>query len=135
MDVAASVPIRLLPVNDDDYAKVVAKYPKMFMRAYLPADLYGKGLPPEPVPSFSFFVMDFCTKDIPVDVVYRMGKAIYEAKDKLGEAYKPSKDIIKAFPKSTVETATIPLHSGIIKLCKELKIEVPADLIPPEYKD
>ena len=135
MDVASVLPIRLLPVSDTDLAKAPAKYPGMFTRGYAPANAYGKDIPPQNIPSFNVVCPDVCTKDLPADLVYKMAKAMYEARDNFGKAYKPATKPMADYPRSLIKAATIPLHSGVVKLCKELGIEVPAKLIPPEYKD
>ena len=135
MDVASVLPIRLLPVSETDLAKAQAKYPSMFTKSYAPANAYGKGIPPTDISSFSVVCPDVCTKDLPADLVYKMAKAMYEARDSFGKTYKPAAKPMADYPRSLIKVATIPLHSGVIKLCKELGIEVPAKLIPPEYKD
>ena len=134
MDVASVIPIRLLPVSDADFAKANAKYPDMFVRNYVPANAYGKGVPATDIPSFSMCALDLCTKELSADLVYKMSKAMYEGREKLGKIFKPAAKAMKDFPASIIKVSTIPLHSGVIRLCKELGVKVPAKLIPPEYK-
>jgi hypothetical protein len=134
-DVISAVPIRLLPISDADFAKAQAKYPGMFSRGTIPANIYGKGIPPEEIPTFTVIGMDLATKELPADLVYKMAKAMFDARNEYVKIYKPSAKVFPEFPASTVSRASIPLHAGIVKLCKEMGIKVPDKIIPQEYKD
>ena len=71
------------------------------------------------------------------DVIYEIVKALYEHYDEVQLAFPtvagvdPIVDLIKASPEAAV---TAPLHAGVVRYCKEVGIEVPAWMIPPEYK-
>ena len=134
MDVASVIPIRLLPISDADFAKAQAKYPGMFSRGYVPANCYRKGVPPTDIPSFTVIGMTVTTNKLSQDLVYKMAKAVYENREALGKSYKPCAKPLAGYPKDFVEDVTIYLHAGVVQLCKELGVEVPAKVIPPEYK-
>jgi len=134
-DVASALPIRLLPIADADFAKAQAKYPGMFSRGIIPADVYGKGVPPEDIPTFTVIALDIATANLPADLGYKMAKAIYNGRFEWAKRYKPTAKVIVEYPASTISRASIPLHAGVVKLCKELGIKVPDKIIPPEYKD
>jgi TRAP-type uncharacterized transport system substrate-binding protein len=64
-------------------------------------------------------------------MVYLVVKALFENQA----------DMIAVHPSSKYMTAknnlnfNVPLHAGVIRYMKEVGIDVPARLIPPEYKD
>jgi TRAP transporter TAXI family solute receptor len=66
------------------------------------------------------------------DQVYTIVKAIHDGK-KYQEAAYPA---MKGFniPEMTMKLTKIPLHPGAIRYYKEIGVEVPAHLIPPEMK-
>ncbi|MBW1804193.1 MAG: TAXI family TRAP transporter solute-binding subunit [Deltaproteobacteria bacterium] len=132
-DVAAVLSIRLLPITEDDFLKAQGKYPGMFVRGRVPANAYGKGTPARDIMSYSVVSHDVATRDLPVGLAYKLAKAMYDNRMKLAERLPPLKGTLPYYPSSTIETSTIPLHAGVVKLCRELGVQVPADLIPPEY--
>ena len=134
MDVASVIPIRLLPLADADFVKAEKKYPGMFVKAYAPANAYGKGVPPTDTLTYLVVGIDVATSKLPKDLGYKMAKCVYENKETLIEAYKITGPTISRFPESTIELATVPLHAGVVQLCKEQGVEVPAKLVPPECK-
>ncbi|MCA1024922.1 MULTISPECIES: TAXI family TRAP transporter solute-binding subunit [Cytobacillus] len=71
------------------------------------------------------------TKDIDEETIYTLTKTLYENLDKMYEVHNSAKEI-------TLETAldgvTVPLHAGAYKYFKEVGLEIPEELIPPEAK-
>lgn len=71
------------------------------------------------------------------DIVYRIVKAWHQHYDEIQLAfpkvkgYDPIVDLIRFSPENLV---TAPLHAGVVKYALEAGIEVPAWMIPPEYK-
>jgi TRAP-type uncharacterized transport system substrate-binding protein len=131
-DVASVLPIRLLAIKEEDFSKASTKYPGMFVRGRVPADVYGKGVPPQDLFSYSVVSQDVATKELPSEVGYQMAKAMYHRKMELAKKFRPTMGTLPFYPKSTIETSTIPLHAGVIKLCREMDVPVPDHLVPPE---
>lgn len=72
-----------------------------------------------------------CTSsDVSAEEVYLMTKAIYENQPDLLNIHHSASNII---PENNIYFP-IPLHSGVVKYMEEVGIEVPAELIPDEYK-
>ena len=67
---------------------------------------------------------------------YRVMKAVLKGWKEIGEAYPPAqgvKPIEDAFAQ-TPEVKEVLFHAGVIQMAHELGVNVPARLIPPEYK-
>lgn len=79
------------------------------------------------------------TTDLSEEVVYKMVKAVYEHYDEVVKTLAAAGwvDPIKMITETAAKSATsayAPLHAGVVRYCKEIGIEVPQCLIPPEYK-
>ncbi|WP_078427296.1 TAXI family TRAP transporter solute-binding subunit [Alkalihalobacterium alkalinitrilicum] len=78
-------------------------------------------------------VMDvFTSTDLPEEVAYHIVKASVENKSMHEDAYGGVKpyDYIEA----TLDYATTPLHAGVVKYFREIGVDIPDHLIPPESK-
>lgn len=135
LDIAATIPITILSITEEQYAKFEAKHPGYAEgTAICPAGSYP-GQDKDAL-AYAFFGTWQGTSKTPADVVYKIVKAWYEARADLGAMYKAA-DKERGqlgFPKLTVDVATIPLHAGAIKFYKELGLTIPSELIPPEAK-
>ena len=129
-DIASLIPVVLLPITDEALAKGNAKYPGMYVRAIGPAKSYSGQ--DQDVPTYPVIMHDTGTTKLSEDLVYKMCKAIYNARDKIAKSYKYA-NVILDFPKSSL-IGPIPIHAGLYKFCKEMGIQVPERLIPPEAK-
>jgi TRAP transporter TAXI family solute receptor len=77
------------------------------------------------------------TSEIPEEVGYKMIKALVENWADLCAVHKEASyyDPIKSTIKWNVSFATpVPLHAGVVRYFKEKGFDVPASIIPPEYK-
>ena len=106
----------LIPIPDDFFASLQAKYPPYF-RLTIAAGTY-KGIDAD-TPTFGLGNALAIHADIPEDAVYRMTKAIYENLSYL-------KGVHPAFGKVTKETVLngfgAPLHPGALKYYREISI-------------
>lgn len=67
---------------------------------------------------------------------YRIMKAVLRGWKEIGEAYPPAqgiKPIEDAFAQ-TPEVKEVLFHAGVVQMAQEMGVNVPARLIPPEYK-
>jgi TRAP transporter TAXI family solute receptor len=129
-DIASLIPIVLLPITDEAMAKGNAKYPGMFVKTIGPAKSYqGQD---QDVPTYPVIMHDTGTTKLSEDLVYKMCKAFYNARDKIAKSYKYA-NVALDFPKSML-IGPIPIHAGTYKFCKEMGVPVPERLIPPEAK-
>lgn len=72
---------------------------------------------------------DVTLASYPEDVVYQYVKACFEGKEELGEVYKAAGQT--DFVKATI-AMDIPLHAGTVKYFREIGVEIPENLLPPE---
>ena len=72
-----------------------------------------------------------CTStDVDEDIVYLVTKTLIENSPALQEVY----DGLSYVTAENILNYNIPLHAGTVRYLKEVGIDVPASLIPPEYK-
>lgn len=77
------------------------------------------------------------TSELPEEVGYKMAKAIVERWQELCTVFKEACDYhpIRTTIEWNVSFATpVPLHAGVVRYFKERGFDVPASMIPPEYK-
>jgi TRAP transporter TAXI family solute receptor len=126
---ATTTKLRWLGISDDDFKKIQKKL--IYVLPYRhPPNVY-KGQDYE-VKCLGTTACCFATSNLSADVGYRVAKAAYQGRSLQEQAY-PSFKKIDMF-RVAVQYSSVPLHAGTVKICKELGIEVPKRLIPPEYK-
>jgi|GEM_PF-149771 len=130
-------PLRLIGLNEEE-VKLTEAYAPKYAGGFI---WYPEGTNKD-CSGGDFYVwsgVPFCVTSTRVseDVIYEVIKALYEHYDDVQLAYPsvagidPLVDLIKLSPEPAVSA---PLHAGVVKYCKEVGIEVPAWMIPPEYK-
>lgn len=135
LDVASGMPIRILSISKEDYAKCEAKYPDIAEgTCIIRAGTYPGQT--EDVLTYTFYGTFQSTAKLSADAVYQIVKAWYDARKDLGAMYaaanKERGEL--GFPKLTMETSKVPLHAGAYKFYKELGLKIPEKIIPPEAK-
>jgi hypothetical protein len=128
MDLATTHKIRILSFTSEEMNKITSKYP-YYTPVTLPAGTYS-GVDTE-VNTPAVWNTVVVHKDLPEDLVYKMAKAVFENVDDLVAVYAGAKD---STPENTIKYAVAPLHPGVVKYFKEIGLEVPDNLIPPEMK-
>jgi TRAP transporter TAXI family solute receptor len=131
--VQATNPITILPVPQEILNKAVEKYGgRMFVADVIPAKTYdGQDKEIQTVQNPLVYVT---SKDTDPEIVYQMAKVAYENRNELAKA-DPRANMITNWPQATIDAAATPLHAGIVKfLQQDLKLKVPAEIIPPEFK-
>ena len=112
----ASRDVHLVPVTDEIFAKLQAKYPPFF-RLTIPAGRY-KGID-KAVPTFGLANGMVISKDVPEKTVYDMTKSIFENLAKLTAVH-------PAFGRISKETVlngfAAPLHPGALKYYREIGV-------------
>jgi len=139
LDIAATIPIRVLNLSDENFAKAQAKYPIEFsLRGKIPAGSYP-GQDRE-ILTYSDPYGWTTTNKLPEEVGYKIVKTWYETRFELGKTYASANNPITGqldFPKLTIEVlknTPIKLHTGAVKFFKEIGISIPNHLIPQEAK-
>ncbi|MEG2958622.1 MAG: TAXI family TRAP transporter solute-binding subunit [Oscillospiraceae bacterium] len=119
--------LAFIPLTADEQKYFTDKY-DFHTASAMPAGSYKATT--EDVPSISEWNMLVTSSDVPEDDVYMMIKTLCEHQDDMIAVHSSAKYM-------TAENTlnfNIPLHAGVVRYLKEVGIEVPAKLIPPEYK-
>jgi TRAP transporter TAXI family solute receptor len=128
MDLATTHDIRILNFTEEELAAVQSKYPY-----YLTMTLEGgtyQGVE-EDLTAPSVWNSVVVGKNMPEEQAYEIVKALFEHRDELEQVYVGAS---WTTPENTIDYAIAPLHPGAIRYFKEIGLEVPDRLIPPEIK-
>jgi len=96
----------------------IKKFPGVAIQGVIPKSVYDTA---EDAKTLAYWNMFVCHKDTPVDVAYKITKAVFEHLDILHASVKPAKD-------TNLKTAllyingTIPYHEGALKYYREVGI-------------
>ena len=112
----ASRSIALIPVPDEFFAKLQAKYPPYF-RLSIPAGRY-QGVDQD-TPTFGLANGMVISKDVPEATVYAMTKAIFENIERLKSVHPALGRITKD---SVLNGFGAPLHPGALKYYREIGV-------------
>ena len=96
---------------------------------FLQPGTYGGLVNEEPVRMVSSIVGLGTNKWMSEEVAYNITKAIFENQDELVGAAKWMSVIT---PENALNQMNAPLHAGALRYYREIGIDVPADLVPPE---
>ena len=69
------------------------------------------------------------TSDLSEDAAYEFTRAYWESIERLGQTFAPAQGMT---PEISVENTATPLHAGALRYYREIGIEVPDELVPPE---
>lgn len=135
LDIASTTEIKILPITQKEFDIAQKKYPDYFITTdIIPARTYpGQAEDILAIPMLGSWTT---TSDLPQDVVYEILKVWYKNRAALGGMYAAAnrEKGELGFPKLTIETAITPLHAGTVQFLRELGLNVPDRLIPPEMK-
>lgn len=129
LDIGTSAPLCIYDFSQEEIDTVLEQIPYL-IHFDTPNGVY-KGI--DGYTTWGFVLYSTGTSEMAEETVYRLVKEVHENQDTIAEAYQPFGQI--DLVGLTLESSTIPLHSGVVRYFKELGYEVPADLIPPEYED
>ncbi|WP_352408925.1 TAXI family TRAP transporter solute-binding subunit [Lawsonibacter hominis] len=126
-ELEASKALNFIGLTDEEQESLVDTY-SFYSKATLPAGSY-KGVT-EDLPVVSEWNMLCTSTDVDEDIVYLVTKTLIENSPALQEVY----DGLSYVTAENILNYNIPLHAGTVRYLKEVGIDVPASLIPPEYK-
>lgn len=127
-DLETSTKIKIIPLEGKEAEVVLTKYPYMFSTVVAANTYKGQDKPINTLSDWTFMAAN---KDVPEDVVYNATKATFDNVSYMVQARAATKDI----KLENVASLPIPLHPGAIKYYKEVGVQIPDKLIPPEYKN
>ena len=117
-----------VPLSEQEQKALTDKY-SFYVADTMPAGSY-KGAT-EDVPGVSEWNMLVTSSDVPADMAYLVVKALFENQDDMIAVHPCSKFML---PENNLNF-NIPLHAGAVRYLKEIGIDVPQRLIPPEYTE
>jgi len=127
LDLESSHKVGFIKLSQEDFDKVFKAFP-FWSQGVIKVGEY-KGIK-EDLPVINFWNLTIADKDLSDDLIYKIVKATFENRQAL----------ITINPRSTstipenIIYSTIPIHPGALKYYKEVGIEIPDELIPPEAK-
>ncbi len=125
---AAQVPVKIIPIPTDIYQKLKQKYP-FYTQVVIPKGTYN-GVDQD-VQTVAVMSMLLVHKDVPKNVVYLMTKILFEHADELKQkVQKQSVQYISL--KHALEGLSIPLHPGAYQYYVEQGLNVPDQFKPPQ---
>jgi len=135
-EISTKVPLRLISPTDAELVRLKREIPTAsVLSVRVPGGTY-KGVPEIPAyKQIGFGLFVGTSVDVPQAVGYGLVKAVLDNwSEGLGslESFKnlPPAEIMKI----TVEHASVPLHAGTVQYFREKGVQVPANLVPPEFK-
>lgn len=116
-----------IPLSEEEQKALVEKY-----NFYKPDEMPGGSYKstPKPVRGVSEWNMLVTSAKVPADDVYLIVKALCENQEDMIAVH----GSMKYMTAENTLNSNIPLHPGMVRYMKELSIDVPENLLPPEYK-
>lgn len=119
-DLAATTPIRLLPIDDKTFAALSKRF-RFFARESIPAEAYPEMT--EAVPTVAISALWVVSEDVPEELAYRLAKTLWsEPTRKLLEGRHPAGKRIRL--ENALRGVDIPVHPGAERFYREAGIAV-----------
>jgi len=128
MEVEAQHPVNFFGFTEEEIAKIVEAYP-YFSRYVIPAGTYETQT--EDMTTVAIWNMAVGHKDLPEDFVYAIVKTVHENHQYMLETHAAAKETL---PENVVNNEFLWMHPGAIRYYREIGIEIPEHLYPPEYR-
>lgn len=119
--------LAFIPLNEDEQNYLTTTY-DFYVADAMPGGFY-KGAA-EDVAGVSEWNMLVTSSDVPEDQIYLITKMLFESTDDLTVIHQS----LKYCTAEDTLNSNIYLHAGTVRCLKELGVEVPEELIPPEYQ-
>jgi len=121
--VAATTPIRLIPIPDDVLSRMQEKYGP-YDRSMIPADTYpGVSIA---TPTIGFYALWVVSADAPEDLIYAITKALWnEATQRLLDAHDPIGKHVRF--EDALDGLAVPLHPGAKRFYREAGLPLKDD--------
>jgi hypothetical protein len=114
-DLAAHVPIRILPAVPDDPDELQARYGEYYLIRSVTAGTYGIE---QDVRTLGVPSVVVVRRDLPDEVAYRLTELLFTAKDQLVAAHPEARRLDR---RSALATFPIPLHPGAARYYRDAK--------------
>lgn len=120
--------INIFGIDGEQRDKIIEMFP-YFFKFTIPAGTYSTLT--NDVETIAMFNFGVAHKNMNAEFVYNFVKAYHENNDMMIRAHVSAKE---AVPEAILINTDVPLHIGAIKYYKEIGIDLPASVYPPEYK-
>jgi uncharacterized protein len=122
-ELAATIPVRLLPISDDVADKLMKKF-HFFARDTIPAGIYS-GID-EATPTVGMRSLLVVSSDIPEDLVYDITKALWSAPTRraLDQGHPMGQRIKLA---TALDGVPLPLHLGAERFYRQIGAQIPEE--------
>ena len=127
LELETSLPVRLMTIDKESIMKVCAAKP-YYSYGIIPGGVYKNE--PNDLDTIVSWTFAIAHKDVPEEVAYQMVKAVFEHKDDFVAAHSSAKTMVA----KNIVDAAIPVHPGAVRYYREIGIEIPEKLLPPEMK-
>lgn len=125
-ELEATQDLTFIGLTPEEQKQLTDMYP-FYTAATMPAGSY-KGAT-EDVRTVTEWNMLVCSSDVPEDYIYLMTKTLLENNPQLMEIHKS----LEYCTAENILNYNVPLHAGTVRYLQEVGINVPDELIPPEY--
>jgi TRAP transporter TAXI family solute receptor len=115
LDLGSAMPLRMLPISDAEF-EALKKLNSGFVRHTIKAATYKEQGIAEDVQTFQSPTVMMAAARTPTDVIYKVTKAVVEAREEFGNVVKVMKGISAA---EMAESFGMPLHPGAEKYYRE----------------
>ncbi len=126
-ELEATNDVRILTVPDDKVDAFKEAYPQ-YVWLDIPAGYY-KALP-DGANNVGLYNMVIANQNVDEELVYQVVKACYENQELISSIFAQFGEEMSL---DNIGYSTIPYHMGAIRYFEEVGIEVPEELLPPEY--
>ncbi|SFM52601.1 hypothetical protein SAMN05421721_10845 [Ectothiorhodospira mobilis] len=123
----AQQPVNIFSLSEAQIEEMVAKHPVSPIT--IPAGTYSSV--DEAQPAVALWNFAIASKDMPADFVYEIMKTVLDHNDRMMEVHRAAKETL---PENMKYNDFMWFHPGAVRYYQEKGIEVPEDLIPPEYE-
>ena len=124
LDLETTHKARLIGLSDADLEKITKEYPYFFV-GIIPKGTYKNQQ--EDIKTVAFWNITIASEDLPDDLVYDLVKATFDNK----EALITVNPAIAQLSPENLKYCIIPLHPGAVKYYREVGVEIPDNLLPP----
>ena len=120
--------VRFFTFTGDELAKLKAAYPEL-SDSLIPKATYKQQT--EDHRTVGVYNFAIAHRDMPEDLVYGITKAVLENNPQMVKGHAAAKEtVLQNWNRNTF----LPFHPGAVRYFKEKGINVPKNLLPPEYK-
>lgn len=126
-EVHSSRPLHILSFDDEQIEKATEALP-FLSRAVIPAGTYRDV---EETTTLGSYIGIAATDELSEEAAYEITRAYWENVENLGRTFAPAEGMTAEV---SVENTATPLHAGALRYYREIGIEVPEELVPPEAK-